>query len=135
MGIVIIAVIILALAITFGSDNSKKSSQLGSDQQTSVTGQSSRSSVLESSSDTVIININASRWDYSPNKVTVNKGDRVKIVVNNIDTNHGISIPNYGVFGIGEVEFIANRTGTFSFYCPTFCGSGHREMTGTLIVK
>ena len=34
-----------------------------------------------------------------------------------------------------SVEFVADKQGTFSFFCNVFCGSGHGNMKGTLIVK
>ena len=33
------------------------------------------------------------------------------------------------------IEFIADKTGTFTFKCNVPCGSGHKTMAGTLIVK
>lgn len=87
------------------------------------------------SSDVRIIEVNASRFAYSPDVIKVKRGEHVRIVINNEDTTHGISIPDLNVNGIGSVEFTADKIGTFEFRCPTFCGEGHKEMTGTLIVE
>lgn len=84
--------------------------------------------------ETKTIVLQASRFQYEPGTITVNKGDRVKIIVNDTDTKHGIAIPDFGVSGTGSVEFTADKAGTFEFHCPTMCGPGHREMAGTLIV-
>ncbi|MBS3091690.1 cupredoxin domain-containing protein [Candidatus Pacearchaeota archaeon] len=81
-----------------------------------------------------MININASRWSYTPDTITVKKDQPVKIIINNQDTTHGISIPELGVMGIGSVEFTPNKTGTFQFRCPTRCGVDHINMVGKLIV-
>ncbi len=88
----------------------------------------------ETGNDVNAITIEAERFEYSPSTITVKKGEKVKLVINNEDTTHGISIPELGVTGIDSVEFTPDKAGTFSFRCPTFCGDGHREMTGTLIV-
>jgi cytochrome c oxidase subunit 2 len=32
------------------------------------------------------------------------------------------------------VRLVPNRIGTFDFHCDIFCGSGHEEMAGTIIV-
>ncbi|MBX4212180.1 cupredoxin domain-containing protein [Candidatus Pacearchaeota archaeon] len=85
--------------------------------------------------ETKTITLDAMRFQYSPNAITVKKGDHVKIIVNNKDFNHGIVIPGYSVSGIDSVEFTADKAGTFQFRCPTPCGSGHMGMTGTLIVQ
>lgn len=81
-----------------------------------------------------VISINAYRFSYTPDVITVKRGESVKIIINDGDTTHGISIPDLNVRGIGSVEFTADKTGTFEFKCPTFCGEGHRTMKGTLVV-
>lgn len=97
----------------------------------------SSANVVSSGSNAPIktITLDASRFQYSPGTITVNKGDHVHIVINNVDTTHGIAIPDFGVSGVDSVDFVADKTGTFTFKCPTMCGSGHRTMTGTLIVQ
>ena len=85
--------------------------------------------------------IEASDWQFSPDTITVNKGDIVKITLVNKDVSHGIFIQDFGFdlkAGAGETatgQFSANKTGTFGFRCNVFCGEGHRNMTGTLIVR
>lgn len=82
-----------------------------------------------------VITIQAERFEYAPNVVKVKKGERVKIIMESKDTAHGIAIPDFGVSGLDSVEFIADKEGVFVFKCPTYCGEGHREMSGTLIVE
>jgi len=79
--------------------------------------------------------LGATRFQYSPDVITVNKGDLVKIKINNIDTTHGIRIPEFDVSGKDGVEFIASRVGGFDFYCAVYCGDRHGEMKGRLIVN
>lgn len=79
-------------------------------------------------------NIRAFRFDFDPNEITVKKGDKVKINIENTDTTHGIFLPEFGVSGNEVVEFTADKAGTFSWNCNTFCGGGHSGMKGTLIV-
>ena len=87
------------------------------------------------------ITVEASNWQFSPDTITVNKGDTVKITLVNKDVSHGIAIPAFGFdlkAGAGETatgQFTADQAGTFPFHCSVFCGDGHREMTGTLIVQ
>jgi len=70
----------------------------------------------------------------------VNKGDRVKLMIQSADIAHGIKIDAFNVNNRLEpgqttiVEFVADKAGTFSFYCNVFCGDGHSGMKGTLIV-
>ena len=86
-------------------------------------------------------NIVAKRFSFEPNKIIVQKGDKVRLIITSLDTIHGFAISEYGIniniIG-GETvteEFIADKKGQFNFACSVFCGSGHNEMKGMLIVK
>ena len=82
-----------------------------------------------------VILVDASRYSFSPSTIRVRKGEKVRIVINSIDTTHGISIPAFGVSGIASVEFVPDEVGAFEFKCPTVCGEGHSTMNGTLVVE
>lgn len=80
---------------------------------------------------------------FTPNTIRVNVGDRVKINFKNTGSQgmHDFVIDEFDVatevLGSGEeeqVEFVANRAGTFEFYCSV---EDHREMgmVGTLVVE
>ena len=83
----------------------------------------------------------AKQFEFTPNSIEVNQGDKVKIKIKSVDVEHGIAIPEFGVsktFTPGEevtVEFIADKKGEYTFFCNVFCGQGHRQMRGTLIVR
>ena len=83
----------------------------------------------------------AKQFDFSPDTIEVNKDDKVRLIVTSIDVPHGISIPEYGInerLDPGKpvkIEFTADKQGTFTAYCSVFCGSGHTNMKGKLIVK
>jgi cytochrome c oxidase subunit II len=83
----------------------------------------------------------AKKWAFDPSTITVKKGDTVVLSIESIDVAHGISISEFDVLerlepGVTtEIEFVANKTGSFSMVCSVFCGSGHSGMKGTLIVE
>ena len=83
----------------------------------------------------------ASRWKFEPNKITVNQGDLVRLKIISTDVAHGIAIPDYKIneyLSPGQtvnIEFVADRKGTFPFACSVSCGVGHSGMGGKLIVK
>ena len=74
---------------------------------------------------------------YTPQKLTANLGDNIKIVAVNKDSvKHGFTIDEYGIKIIIDpgksetIEFRANKAGTFNYYsqvysitCPAF-GNG-----------
>ena len=83
----------------------------------------------------------AKRWNFDPKIITVNEGDKVILNVKSLDVTHGFSIQNFGVSETlnpgktTKIEFIADKKGTFTFFCNVYCGSGHSGMSGTLIVN
>ena len=78
--------------------------------------------------------VNAFRFGYTPNAITINKGDKIKIIINNTDALHGIRIPDLNLKGNDFIEFTAEKAGEFDWYCANMCGKGHMEMKGKLIV-
>lgn len=98
-------------------------------------------SAPESAPAIVSIAVTAKQFDFSPSVVTVNKGDTVRLTVTSVDVTHGLAIPAFGVsenLRPGEtvtVEFTADKAGEFPFFCSVFCGEGHGQMRGTLIVR
>lgn len=81
------------------------------------------------------ITLNATRFTFSPTAIRVKEGEKVKITVRNVDTIHGVFIPEFNARGKESLEFTATKKGNFPFYCATYCGSGHPDMQGTLIVE
>src|ERR1051325_4515177 len=88
----------------------------------------------------VEIKITAKKFKFEPGRITVHKGDHVKLIVTSVDVDHGIGISEFGIDrkvkkGATEViEFDADKEGKFTFFCSVFCGDGHPDMTGELIV-
>ncbi|MBI4143343.1 cupredoxin domain-containing protein [Candidatus Woesearchaeota archaeon] len=83
----------------------------------------------------------AKQFEFEPGTIEVNKGDKVKLIVTSADVPHGISIPEYGInerLDVGKpvtIEFTADKEGTFTAFCSVFCGSGHGNMKGKIIVR
>lgn len=79
-------------------------------------------------------------YAFSPNTITVNKGDNVRIIFKDADGVHNLVINGYDLTtnvitgGQDTIEFVADKTGQFEFYCSV---GSHRDlgMTGTLIVQ
>ena len=86
-------------------------------------------------------NIIAKQWDFSTSTITVNEGDNVILNIESIDVTHGFVLSGFGVSeqlvsgNTVKIEFVADKKGTFSFFCNVFCGSGHIGMKGTLVVQ
>ena len=85
--------------------------------------------------------ITAKQWEFIPASITVNQGDIVRINVTSTDVDHGFVISAFGVnvevnaSQTEHVEFVADKKGTYTIFCSVFCGTGHGNMKGTLIVE
>lgn len=85
--------------------------------------------------------ITAKNWEFEPSTITVNKGDTVKLNIKSVDIEHGFTLSEFNVRENLEpgktvsVEFVADKSGSFTFFCSVFCGSGHSGMRGTLVVN
>jgi len=87
-----------------------------------------------------VIHMTAKRFEYTPNEITVKKGVPVILEITSLDRDHGFKIPELGIRADvkpGEttrVRIVADHTGRFEFRCDVFCGSGHEDMEGELVV-
>lgn len=103
----------------------------------------SQSTVLDAqaAAEPMKVTIVARKWSFLPATFKVKKGDRVQLQITSIDVRHGFELPEYGISGTLEpgkaftTEFVADKVGTFSFFCNVFCGAGHSIMRGTMIVE
>jgi nitrous-oxide reductase len=86
----------------------------------------------------------AVRSHFTPEHVTIRKGDRVKWHITNLeraqDATHGFAVPDYNInlsIEPGETDtfqFTAVHDGVFTWYCTEFCSALHLEMAGYLMV-
>jgi cytochrome c oxidase subunit 2 len=87
-----------------------------------------------------VIQITAKRFEYSPSEITIKKGIPVVLEFTSLDTKHGFNCPGLGVRTdiypqkVSRIRIVPEKAGTFSFHCDIFCGSGHEDMTGKIIV-
>jgi len=87
-----------------------------------------------------VISITAKKFDFTPGEITVKKGVPVALELTSSDRVHGFSFPDFKLTAkiepgkVTRMVFTPDRTGEFTFSCNIFCGSGHEEMAGRLIV-
>jgi cytochrome c oxidase subunit 2 len=86
------------------------------------------------------IHITAKKFEFTPDTITVKKGESVVLVVSSQDRKHGFNLRAFGIRAdidpgtTARIRFTPNKTGKFTFSCDVFCGEGHEDMTGTIIV-
>jgi cytochrome c oxidase subunit 2 len=89
-----------------------------------------------------IIEVLATRYSFEPALIEAVEGERLRILVKSGDGLHGFEIKKFKVSKEiprgGEpvvIEFTAGEAGTFPILCSVFCGDGHGDMKGALIVS
>jgi cytochrome c oxidase subunit 2 len=89
---------------------------------------------------TQTIAISAQRFSFTPNEITLKKGQPVTLVIETKDVAHGLLIEGLGIRTdikkgqASEVTFTPETAGTFEAKCAHFCGKGHGSMKMTVRV-
>lgn len=93
----------------------------------------------------VIVNMTAVRSHFTPEHVEINEGDhvtwRIVAMETAVDATHGFCIGGYNINlslepgEFAEFDFVADKAGTYPFYCTEFCSALHLEMMGYLHIK
>ena len=83
----------------------------------------------------------AKRFTFEPATIEAVQGERLRILVKSGDGLHGFEIKQFKVSkeiprGAEPVviEFTAREAGKFPILCSVFCGDGHGDMKGMLLV-
>jgi cytochrome c oxidase subunit 2 len=87
-----------------------------------------------------LINVQAKRFQYMPNRISVKKGELITIRMESLDVTHGFFLDGYGIDIkarpglIGKATFVADKAGRFTFRCSETCGEFHPYMVGFMEV-
>ena len=89
-----------------------------------------------------VIEIVAKRFAFEPAEIEATVGERLQLVVKSADGIHGLEIKKFkvakqvprGPAGV-TIEFTVTEAGRFPILCSEYCGDGHEDMRGTLVVK
>jgi cytochrome c oxidase subunit 2 len=88
------------------------------------------------------IEVIARRYAFEPATIEAVEGERLRILVKSGDGLHGFEIKKFKVskeIPRGSepvvIEFTASEAGTFPILCSAFCGDGHGDMKGMLVVS
>lgn len=88
------------------------------------------------------IDVTLSRYAFSPERIEVVLGERVRLNVVSTDGPHGFQVKALGLKtriparrSMTTVELTPTKVGTFEVTCSEYCGIGHGRMKALLIVK
>ena len=104
------------------------------------TSMARRPTAREMPIDEQVVRISTSNFQFQPSVIRVKKGVPVKLELTSEDQHHGFKLATFNLRadvkpGIVErMRFVPDKAGKFTFICDVFCGEGHEDMSGTLIV-
>jgi cytochrome c oxidase subunit 2 len=87
-----------------------------------------------------VIHITAKKFEFSPATIQLKVGTPVVIELTSADRKHGFKAPDLGIDVTIEpgqptlVRIVPDKAGTFPFHCSVFCGGGHEDMVGEIVV-
>lgn len=104
-----------------------------------------------------VFNIEARQYAYNPERLRVNRGDKVTIKLTSKDVTHGFYLEGYDIDAkvraqypyfwlrhpskgneyeqVDQISFVAKKSGKFRYRCSVTCGYLHPFMQGELIVE
>jgi cytochrome c oxidase subunit 2 len=89
---------------------------------------------------TRVIKIVAKKFVFVPNEIHLKKGETVTLQFTAPEVPMGFNLADFKLRTdimpgqVATLQFTPDKTGSFTFLCDVFCGSGHEDMNGTLIV-
>jgi cytochrome c oxidase subunit 2 len=87
-----------------------------------------------------VIRVTVKKFNYTPGEIKLKKGVPVILEFKTLDILMGFNLPDFNVRAdivpgkTTRLRLVPDKTGTFVFLCDIFCGTGHEEMNGRLIV-
>ncbi len=88
-----------------------------------------------------VVDITAKRFAFTPNTVTLKRGETVKLRLHSEDVTHGFFSRQLKIDETiepgktVEVTLTPQTSGTFTTICDHFCGAGHGNMSMTIVVE
>jgi cytochrome c oxidase subunit II len=80
------------------------------------------------------IEVTAKRFQFTPDEITIKKGESVVLAIHSEDVTHGLYIDQLHVKTeipggkVTEIPLTPTETGDFYGACAHFCGAGHGTM-------
>lgn len=88
-----------------------------------------------------MIALSARKFSYSLPVITLKRGEPVIVELTAVDRIHGFNAPDLKLRAdaipgvVQRIRLVPDKTGTFVYFCDVFCGDGHEEMSGSIIVE
>jgi cytochrome c oxidase subunit 2 len=87
-----------------------------------------------------VIKVVAKKFVFVPSEIRVKKGETIVLSFTAPEVPMGFSLTDFALRvdivpgKVASLQITPDKVGSFTFLCDVFCGSGHEDMNGTLIV-
>ena len=88
-----------------------------------------------------VIKVIAKKFEFVPAEIKVKRGETIVLSFTSPDVPMGANFADFKQRidimpgKVATLRLSPQQAGSFVFLCDVFCGSGHEEMSGTLIVS
>ena len=102
---------------------------------------SSSSAAPSSTSAAETVKVSAHLGGFEPDVIHVKKGEPVTLEISSADVTHGFACPDLGIDvtvvprNPVAIPVSLNAAGEHAFFCSVFCGEGHENMLGRIVVE
>jgi cytochrome c oxidase subunit 2 len=85
--------------------------------------------------------VTAEKFKFTPAVIEMKVNEAVVLELTSVDRRHGFKVPDLGIDETIEpgkttrVRVVPQKAGHYLFHCDVFCGSGHEDMTGEIVVS
>jgi cytochrome c oxidase subunit II len=106
-------------------------------------GEQGQGQGLDEEEEPIVVYLMAMRFSYTPSVLRLKRGVSYRLRMMSMDVNHGASI-NTGYGGhimrrpakaVVDMVMRFPEAGEFMTYCTVYCGEGHSQMKGKIIVE
>jgi cytochrome c oxidase subunit 2 len=90
--------------------------------------------------DPQVVKVVAQRFNFTPSEIMLKSGQPTVLEITSLDYIHGFNVPALGIRTNllpgppTKVALKALAPGRYDFLCDNFCGGGHEDMNGTIVV-
>jgi cytochrome c oxidase subunit II len=106
-----------------------------------LAGAAAAAAIAAAAPDEKVIAITAMKFEYLPETINLKKGEPVILALSSLDRTHGFKVPDLGIRTdvladtTVRVRVVPDKVGRFTFACDNFCGDGHEDMEGVIVVS
>jgi cytochrome c oxidase subunit II len=106
-----------------------------------LAGVAAAAAIAAAAPDEKVIAVSAMKFEFLPETINLKKGEPVILELSSLDRTHGFKVPQLGIRAdvladtTVRVRVLPDKVGRFTFACDNFCGDGHEDMEGVIVVS